>query len=220
LYIIIVGGGQHGYHLAKALLSEGHEVLVIEQDSRKVRRIEEELGGICIQGDGCEVATLAEAGAERANLLVALTGKDEDNLVACQVGKNKFNIPRTMSRLSNPKNDALFMKLGIDTTISSVNLILEHIEEEIPTHPLTHLMAFGSGELEVIEVKIPADSPAVGKCVSDVGLPPGSVISLIIRDDDEAQVPAPDTILQADDRLIAVTRPDLEEPLREALVTG
>jgi len=220
LYIIIVGGGQHGYHLAKALLSEGHEVSIIEPDVRKVRRIEEDLGSICIQGDGCEISTLAEAGADRANLFVSLTGHDEDNLVACQVAKHKFNVPRTIARLSNPKNDALFRKLGVDVTISSVNLILEHIGEEIPTHPLTHLMAFSGGELEVMEVKIPASSSAVGKRVKDIALPPNSVLSLIIREDNQAQVPVADTVLEAEDRVIAVAVPDVHDALRNILTVG
>lgn len=216
MYVIIVGGGQVGYQLAKALLGEEHEILVIETDVKKLTRIEDELGGICLQGNGCEVAILSEAGAERANLFVALTNKDEDNLVACQVAKHKFNVPRTIARLSNPDNAALFKKLGIDVTVSSVNLILEHIEEEIPTHPLTHLHALRNGELEIIEVKIPPGSSAVGKRVGDISLPGESILSLIIRGEG-IHAPCIDSIIQANDRVLAVTQPDQEEPLRIAL---
>jgi trk system potassium uptake protein TrkA len=135
VYIIIIGGGRVGYYLSKALLNEGHEILVIEKDAAKVEHIEEELGSICMQGDGCEAATLEEAGTERAGLFIAVTNEDEDNLVACQVAKHKFNVPRIIARIGNPKNETLFKRLGIDVTVSATNLILEYIEQEVPTHP-------------------------------------------------------------------------------------
>src|SRR5512136_2459721 len=139
MYIIIVGGGRLGYHLLKALLKEGHEVLVIEKDPRICKTITDELGSVCYRGDGCEAATLAEVGTGRADMMVAVTGDDEDNLVACQVAKYKYNVPRTIARIRNPKNEALFKKLGVDVTVSTTDIILEAIEREVPTHPLTHL---------------------------------------------------------------------------------
>ena len=218
MYIIVIGGGKVGYYLSKALLGEGHEVLIIEKDATRVERIEEELGSICMQGDGCEAATLEEAGAERANLFVAVTDEDEDNLVACQVAKHKFNVPRIIARIGNPKNEALFKKLGIDVTISSTNLILEYIEQEVPTHPLTHLLELRGGELEIVEVKIPPTSTAVGKQVRELPLPPGSVLSLIIKEEG-VQMPTPYTTLEGEDRVIVVTKPELEQALR-IILTG
>jgi len=219
MYIIVIGGGKVGYYLSKALLGEGHEVLIIEKDATRVERIEEELGSICMQGDGCEAATLEEAGTERANLFVAVTDEDEDNLVACQVAKHKFNVPRTIARIGNPRNEALFKKLGIDVTISSTNLILEYIEQEVPTHPLTHLLELKKGELEIVEVKIPPTSTAVGKQVRELPLPPGSFLSLIIKEEG-VQVPTPYTTLEGEDRVIAVTKPELEQALRIILTGG
>jgi len=219
MYIIVIGGGKVGYYLSKALLAEGHEVLIIEKDATRVERIEEELGSICMQGDGCEAATLEEAGTERANLFVAVTDEDEDNLVACQVAKHKFNVPRIIARIGNPKNEALFKKLGIDVTVSSTNLILEYIEQEVPTHPLTHLLQLRRGELEIVEVKIPPTSTAVGKQVRELPLPPGSVLSLIIKEEG-VQVPTPYTTLEGEDRVIAVTKPELEQALRIILTGG
>lgn len=216
MYIIVVGGGTVGYYLSKALLSEGHEVLVIEKNATKVQRIEDELGSMCIQGDGCEAATLEEAGTGRANLFVAVTDEDEDNLVASQIAKHKFNVPRTIARIGNPKNEALFKKLGIDVTVSTTNLILEQIEQELPTHPLIHLLKLGRGDLEVVEVKISSTSTAVGKQISRLSLPPGAVLSLIIKEQG-VQVPSPETILEADDRVIVVTKPELEQDLRTVL---
>ena len=216
MYIIVVGGGTVGYYLSKALLSEGHEVLVIEKDATKVQRIEDELGSMCIQGDGCEAATLEEAGTGRANLFVAVTDEDEDNLVASQIAKHKFNVPRTIARIGNPKNEALFKKLGIDVTVSTTNLILEQIEQEVPTHPLIHLLKLKRGGLEIVEVEIPPTSKAVGKQLSRLSLPPGAILSLIIKEQG-VQVPSPEIILEANDRVIVVTKPELEQDLRTVL---
>ncbi len=217
MYIIVVGGGRVGYYLSKALLDEGHEVLIIEKNATICETVADELGSVCFRGDGCEAATLAEIGTARADMLIAVTGDDEDNLVACQVAKHKFNVPRTIARIRNPKNEAIFKKLGIDVTVSSTNVILEHIEEEVPTHPLTHLLEIRDKGLEIVEVKIPPESTTVGKPVKELSLPQGSVLSLIIRKARRPIVPTANTILQAGDQIIAVTPPESEEALRIAL---
>lgn len=217
MYIIVVGGGEVGYYLSKALLDEGHEILVIEKDADRSEFIIDGLGSVCVRGDGCEAATLAEVGTGRADMLIAVTGDDEDNLVACQVAKHKFNVPRTIARITNPKNEAIFKKLGIDVTVSSTNIILEYIEQEVPTHPLTHLLTIRDKGLEIVEVKIPPDSTTVGKLLKELSLPPGSVLSLLIRKEQKPHVPTANTMLQADDQIIAVTTPESEEALRAAL---
>lgn len=216
MYIIVVGGGKVGYYLSQALLSEGHEVLVLEKDAKKCELIAEQLGSVCTRGDGCEARTLAEAGTERADMFIAVTDEDEDNLVACQVAKHKFKVQRTIARINNPKNEALFKKLGIDVTVSSTNIILEHIQEEVPTHPLVHLLTLKGGALEIVEVKIPPDSSVVGKRMRQIVFPPDSVICLMIGKWG-AQVPTGDTILEADAQVVAVTRPEAEGALRAAL---
>jgi len=216
MYIIVVGGGKVGYYLSKTLISEGHEVLILEKDAKKCEAITEELGSVIVHGDGCEARTLADAGTERADMLIAVTNEDEDNLVACQVAKYKFKVPRTIARINNPKNEALFKKLGIDVTVSSTDLILEHIEEEVPTHPLIHLLTLKGGSLEIVEVKIPQNSSVAGKRMKEIDLPPDSVICLMIGKWG-AQVPSGDTILEAEARVIAVTKPEAEEALRAAL---
>lgn len=219
MYIIVVGGGKVGYYLTKTLLDEGHEVLVIERDQGKCDRIVEELGSVCMRGDGCEATTLVDAGTARAEMLIAVTNEDEDNLVSCQVAKHRFQVPRTIARLNNPKNETIFKTLGIDVTVSSTNLILEHIEQEVPTHPLIHLLTLENSEFEIVEVKIPGGSAAVGKAVKDIELPPGSILSLLIRKGEKPLVPSPETVLEAQDQLVAVTSPESEEALRLALTS-
>jgi trk system potassium uptake protein TrkA len=217
MYIIIVGGGGVGYYLAKALLEEDHEVLIIEQNPAIAETINDELGGICTRGDGCEVITLMDAGTARADMFVAVTGEDQHNLVACQLAKHKFKVSRTIARIKNPKNATLFKKLGINVTINGTDVILEHITEEVPTHPLTHLMELPDNGMEVVEVKIPVGSASVGKAVKDLSLPAGSMLSLIIRKDQKPVVPVATTVLLAGDQVIAVTSAASEEALRAAL---
>ncbi|MFC1942075.1 potassium channel family protein [Chloroflexota bacterium] len=217
MYIIVVGGGRLGYNLLKALLNEGHEVLVLEKEPRICNNIIEEMGSVCYRGDGCEAATLAEVGTSRADMLVAVTGDDEDNLVACQVAKHKYNVPRTIARIRNPQNEVLFKKLGIDVTISVTNIILEAIERELPTHAVTHLLAIEEKGLVLVDVKISPESATVGKTIGELSLPKGSKLALAIPHEGSAQVPSSHTVLQAGDQIIAVTTHETEEALRSAL---
>ena len=217
MYIIVIGGGRVGYYLARALLEEGHEVLIMEKDAKICEAINDELGSICFRGDGCEVATLAEVGTERADMLVAVTGDDEDNLVACQVAKHRFNVPRTIARIRNPRNATLFKKLGVDVTVSSTNIILEYIEEGVPTHPLTHLLAIEDSGQEIVEIKIPPKASTVGKSIRELSIPPGTKLALVIREKGKNRVPTLNTVLQAGDRIIALTTPESEEALRATL---
>ena len=217
MYIIIVGGGRLGYYLTEALLSEGHEVVIVEKNPTICQTINDELGNVCIRGDGCETVTLDEIGTTRADMLIAVTGDDSDNLVACQVAKHKFNVPRTIARVRNPKNETIFKALGIDVTVSSTNIILENIKEEVPTHPLTHLLTIRDKGLEIVEVKVPPDATTIGKPIKELTLPQGSKLVLIIPKDLKPHVPTSDTILRDGDRVIAVTTPESEEALRAVL---
>ena len=217
MYIIIIGGGRLGYHLTKALLDEGHEVLIIEKDAALSQTIISELGSVCLHGDGCEAATLEAAGTSRADMLIAVTGDDEDNLIACQVAKHRFNVQRTISRVRNPEHEKIFKVLGIDVTVSSTRLILEHIKHELPSHTLMHLLDIQERGLVVVEVKVPPESATVGRQVKELSLPPESILSLIIRKEKKPTVPTASTVIQAEDQIIAVTHPESEEELRAAL---
>jgi trk system potassium uptake protein TrkA len=216
MYVIVVGGGKVGYYLTREILREGHEVLVIEQDAGKCERIAEELGDVVLRGDGCEAATMEVAGFGRADMVIAVTGDDEDNLVSCQVAKTMFNVPRTVARLNNPKNQEIFRILGIDTTVSATDAILAQIEQELPTHIVIPLMKLGRG-LELVGVKVPAEAAVVGKYVRDLLLPHGSLITLIVGQDGAPKIPSPETPIQAEDEIVAVTSTENEDALRIAL---
>lgn len=217
MYIVIIGGGSVGYYLCKELLSEGHEVLVLEKKVANCERFEDELGSVCLKGDGCETSTLVEAGVARADIFIASTDEDEDNLVSCQIAKHKFEVPRTIARVNNPKNEKIFRELGIDCTIGVTNLILKHIEEEIPAHRLIRLLDVGEGKMEVVEVRIPEGVTAAGKSIGELSLPSDSILALVIRNGQKPRVPDEGTLLQANDRIIALTTVDNEEALRKEL---
>ena len=218
MYIIVVGGGKVGFYLARELVGEGHEILVIEQDRAKCERIADELGDITLNGDGCEAAVLENAGTGRADMLIAVTGGDEDNLVSCQVAKNKFSVPRTIARINNPKTELIFTKLGIDMTVSATQAILSRIEQELPTHHLIPLLKIRQSGFEMVEGTITSDAPAAGRAIKDLDLPERTLITMIV---DANGLPRPadgDTVLRTGDQVFAFTPADSEEELREVLL--
>jgi trk system potassium uptake protein TrkA len=217
MYVIVAGGGKVGFYLARALLNEGHEVLVVEKNKRKSASISEELGSIVMLGNADEARTLEEAGANRAHVVVAVTGDDEDNLVICQVAKHKFKVDRTIARINNPKNEAIFKLLGIDATVSSTNLILAQIEQELPSQALIHHLLLQNVGLELVEGVVSSNSPVVGKPLKDVKLPGNTKIILMMRGQD-AIVPTGSTEIEALDSVMAVTKIELESELRQLLL--
>jgi trk system potassium uptake protein TrkA len=216
VFIIIAGAGKVGYHLARALLAD-HEILVIEHDPDRVDFVAAELGtDVIMLGDACDAATMEEAGMERADLAVATTGDDEDNLTFCQVSKARYSVPRSVARINNPQNESLFRELGIDSTVSATNLILGHIEQELPWRGLIPLMTLTGLDLEIVEIRVPREATTVGKQVKQLLLPQGSLLCLVISEG-TPRLPTPDTMIHADDILVAVTSLDTEESLRSAL---
>lgn len=213
MYIVVVGAGKVGFHLTKALLAEEQEVLVIEKEAAKADRIITELGGTAIQGDGAEVATLLLAGAERADVVAAVTGHDEDNLIIAQVAKRRFNVPRTVARINNPRNEFIFGQLGIDATVSATQVILSVIQQEIPDHPLVHLLTLQEGGVEFIQLHVTPQSPLVDRPMSEISLPEETAIPLLMRDGRPLVVHA-DTVFRVDDKLIAVCSSEQEATLR------
>lgn len=217
MYIVVVGAGKVGFHLTRSLMAEGEEVLVIEKDGAKADRIITELGGTAIQGDGAEVATLEEAGVGRADVVAAVTGHDEDNLIVAQVAKQRFNVPRTVARINNPRNEFIFNQLGIDATVSATQVILSIIQQEIPKHPFVHLLTLAGGNIEFVELEISDDSPVAGRQASEVALPEETSVPFLVREGRPVVVQG-NTTYEAGDRVIAVTTGARESELRSRLL--
>jgi trk/ktr system potassium uptake protein len=217
VYVIIVGGGKVGYYLTKELLAAGHELVLLEKDPGRARQIADEVGSIVLNRDGCEGTHLEEAGAKRASIVAAVTGDDEDNLVVCQMAKHHFDVPRTIARVNNPKNEELFRHLGVDEIISPTRMALAAIEQDIPVHELLHLAQLKGGELQLLEAQISEDSPAVGKRPADISLPEGCSIFVVLRGNNVQSVKN-DTVLQPGDKVLAITRTGSEAQLRRELI--
>lgn len=219
MYIIIVGGGNVGYYLAKTLSEAQHETLLLEKDRPSYRTIAEELGEIVMQGDGCEVAIQQQAGFARADVVVAVTGSDDDNLVVCQMAKMEHNVPRTISRVNDPRNEALFHKLGIDATVSSTKIIYNLIEQEVAGGEMIPLAALSRGNIEIVEIEIRPKSPVIGRMIKELKLPDEALIISVIRNE-HAILPTGDTRFEVGDGIIALVITTEEHAMRELFSEG
>jgi trk system potassium uptake protein TrkA len=217
VFVLVVGGGKVGYYLAKELIESGHEVALMEKDRARATQITDEIGSIVIAHDGCEGKYLGEAGCNRADVVAAVTGDDEDNLVICQMAKHHFDVPRTIARVNNPKNEALFRHLGVDELISPTRMVLSSIEQDIPVHELLHLAALGEGELELIEAHLQRGSPAIGRAPKDLAIPEGCSLFAVIREGVATSL-RPETVMLEGDKIIAIGRQDCEDLLHEQLI--
>src|SRR3954451_22515076 len=217
MFVLVVGGGKVGYYLTKELIESGHEVVLMEKDRARAAQIVDELGSIVVPQDGCEGKYLGEAGCNRADIVAAVTGDDEDNLVICQMAKHHFDVPRTIARVNNPKNEELFKHLGVDELISPTRMILGSIEQDIPVHELVHLAGLGEGELELIEAHLQAGSPAIGRAPKDIPVPEGCSLFAVVRDGVASPL-RPDTILAEGDKVIAIGKGDCQARLHEQLI--
>jgi len=217
VFVLVVGGGKVGYYLTKELIGSGHEVVLMEKEPARANQIADEIGSVVISHDGCEGKYLAQAGANRADIVAAVTGDDEDNLVICQMAKHHFDVPRTIARVNNPKNETLFKHLGVDELISPTRMILGSIEQDIPVHELLHLAALGEGELELIEAHLQAGSPAIGKSPRDLTMPDGCSLFAVIRDGVATPL-RPETVLAEGDKVIAIGKAECGPQLHEQLI--
>lgn len=217
MYVIVAGGGKVGYYLTKALRGGGQEVTLIEKNRKRFDLLQEEFGDCVVLGDACEVATLELAGAARADLVAAVTGDDEDNLVICQMAKRKFKVKRAIARINNPKNEQTFQLLGIDETVSSTKLIYSLIEQEVEVADVIPLTALRRGHLELVEVALTESSPSVNRRVRDLSLPHNCTLAILVRGEC-AEVIHGDTLLQGGDIIVAITPSDSVEQFREALL--
>lgn len=224
MYIVIQGGGKVASALAMTLTEKKHTVVVIERREEIAEKIAMELigrSGLVILGDACDVAVLDEAGAGRADIFVAATGEDDENLVACQLALISFEVPRAISRVNNPKNAMIFQKLNIEA-ISSTLLISRMIEEEAVLGNLHTLHTLREGNIALLEIELGPNSSGVctvsGKRVGDIKLPPDCKLVAIVRDiGTDVDIITPDTILLCNDTVIAIADPVQEEALANVL---
>jgi len=213
MYAIIAGGGKVGFFLARELIEQGHEVLIIENVGERAEFISNELGNVVLRGNADEASTLAEAGAERSDVVVAVTGDDEDNLVICQVAKKRFGSQRTIARINDPRNEGIFRVLGIDATVNATQMMLSVLEQEIPHANLVPLLRLRNTDVEVVEAVLDQRSRVTGTALRHVDLPPESTIAVVIRDG-SAFFPNGSTVLQPGDEVVALTRSTHEPRLR------
>lgn len=222
MYIIVAGAGKVGYHLAKELIAQGHEVVLFEQDRARAQTVSDELGSVVIGRAADEGRWLIEAGVERADVVVAATGDDEDNLIICQQAellarRKGGRKPRTIARVNHPKNEAVLKRLGVDATVNTTSVMLPLIEEELSAHPTVHLMTLRRAGIELMEFIISSECPCSGKSVAELRLPHGVSLPLIVRGD-ETIVPDPNTQLQPEDTIIALLPIEHEAIVRARLM--
>ncbi|HEY8314289.1 MAG TPA: NAD-binding protein [Candidatus Baltobacteraceae bacterium] len=226
MFVLIVGGGKVGSYLTRALLQQNHEVVVVEKQERKAKELEALLEtNATVVGDGCDPLVLEQAGVGRADVVVADTGDDEDNLVVCLIAKKKTKA-RCIARVNNPRNKLIFESLDTGdpiTVISSTEIILDVLNEHVSASRGTNIETmhlFGKGQMQMIKVGIPANSPVDGKRVSDVDFPRNSIIVAVIRGEDDLVIPTSDTELHSSDKVIAIVRDGAAEQLRLLLTGG
>jgi trk system potassium uptake protein len=218
VFVLVAGGGKVGANLARTLLRQGHEVTIVEQRRDHWQELEEEFEHRAILGDATEIFVLERAGIARPpDLVVAVTGDDEDNMVICQMAREHFGASKVIARVNDPRNQAHFDLLGISPTVSATQSIMAMIEHEVPEHELVHLLELRRENIEIVEVQIDKDSPSAGKRVAGLKLPSGSRLIMVMRDG-QHEIPDSETELQAGDQVLAILETGKEDELRRVLL--
>jgi trk system potassium uptake protein TrkA len=219
MYVVIAGAGKVGWNLARELMAKRHEVTVIESDRSRYLTVEQELEHAIQYGDATELWVLERAGINRADLTIAVTGDDEDNLLICQLAKEKYLCERIIARVNNPRNRQYFELLGIQPAVSATDLILRLIEHEVPSYGTVHLLDLRDEQLEIIEVEVPDSSPVIGRRINEIELPDGALIISILRQG-KGFVPKADTVIQDGDEVLLVLDPGLEDTITEQFASS
>jgi trk/ktr system potassium uptake protein len=218
MFIIVAGGGKVGSNVARGLRRMSHEVTIIEQRRDRFARLEEEFEHAAIVGDATEIFVLERAGVARPpDLVVAVTGDDEDNMVICQMARERYGVEKVIARVNDPRNQPHFDLLGISPTISATQMIMALVEHEVPEHELIHLLELRKENIEIVEVQIDASSPSAGKRVSGLKMPAGARLIYVIREG-RAEIPDAETELLAGDQVLAILEPGKEDELRRVLL--
>jgi trk system potassium uptake protein TrkA len=218
MFVLVAGGGKVGSNLAQTLRRMGHEVTIVEQKRERYAQLEEDFEHAAILGDATELFVLERAGIARPpDLVVAVTGDDEDNMVIGQVARERYGVGKVIARVNDPRNQAHFDLLGISPTVSATQTIMALIEHEVPEHELIHLLELRKENLEIIEVQIDKSSPSAGKRVARLKLPAGSRLISVMREG-HAEIPDSETELQPGDQVLAILEPGKEDELRRVLL--
>jgi trk system potassium uptake protein TrkA len=218
MYVIVAGGGKVGANVTRTLLELGHEVTLIEQRPGRFARLEEELGPVVLRGDATEISTLERAGIARPpDLLLAVTGDDEDNLVISQLGKEGYGVPKAIARVNDPRNQQHFDLLGITQTVCATTSILGLVEHEVPEHGLVRLLELQREGLQIVEVQIEKHAPVVGARAGGVSLPKGARLISVFRHG-RSELVEPQTVLRPGDQVLAIVSVDAAPALRKALL--
>ena len=217
MYLVIVGGGKVGAPLASSLINEGHEVFVLDHDPDVVASLQRELGMIATKGDATSVRALQDAGTSRAAVIIATTGSDADNLAVCQLARTNFDVARTIAIVNSPENAELFDRSGVDLVISATALVLANLGTALPAHPLIRLMPASDRSQELVAIKFPSAGTAIGRTLSELRLPYGTKIVLIITAAGQSKPPDSDAIIEAEDEIIALSPTNSTAELWELL---
>jgi trk system potassium uptake protein TrkA len=218
MYAIVAGGGKVGANVARSLIRLGHEVTLIEQERDRFERLEDEFEHQVHRGDGTELHVLERAGIARPpDIVLALTGDDEDNLVIAQLAREKYGVEQVIARVNDPRNQAHFDLLGISPTVCATSSIMALVEHEVPEHDLIHLLELRKENLEIVEVQIDGDSPSAGKRVENLELPDGARLISVMRSG-RAEIAVGATQLEAGDQVLAILEPGKEDELRRVLL--
>jgi trk system potassium uptake protein TrkA len=218
MYIVVAGGGKVGANVTRSLLEMGHEVTLVEQDLDRFARLEEEFGEVVLRGDATEINVLERAGVARPpELLLAVTGDDEDNLVISQIGKEGYGVGKAIARVNDPRNQAHFDLLGITQTMCATTSILGLVEHEVPEHGLVRLLQLREEGLEIVEVQIERNSPVAGSRVGGIKIPEGSRLISVFRHG-RTELVEPGTVMRPGDQVLAVVSNGAAPDLRKALL--
>jgi trk system potassium uptake protein TrkA len=219
MYAIVAGGGKVGSNVTRSLVTMGHEVTLVEQRRPRFDVLEEEFGHAVMLGDATEIFVLERAGIGRPpDILLAVTGDDEDNLVIAQIAREGYDVPKVVARVNDPRNQAHFDLLGVTQTICATSGILGLVEHEVPEHGLVRLLELRREGLEVVEVQIDPDSPSAGKRVAGLQLPEGSRLISVMRNG-VSEIAVGSTVLRPGDQVLAILQPGKEDQLRRALLS-
>ena len=218
MYAVVAGGGKVGANITRSLLGMGHEVTLVEQRRERFEQLEAELGPTVLLGDATEIHVLERAGIARPpEIVLAVTGDDEDNIVISQIAKEGYGVPKAIARVNDPRNQQHFDLLGITQTICATSGLLGLVEHEVPQHGLVKLLELRSEGLEVVELLVNAKAPAAGKRVAGITLPDGAKLVSVMRNG-VAELARDDTVVRPGDQVIAILKPGVEEQLRKAVV--